>query len=94
MVFENRNIVIPQSLLVLDTNQEVIGHSWMSNIVKQACQETSHYLQVGEMGHQLTILYKIVEVPCGIDDSHNIMELCSLVALILNRVEQALKVIV
>lgn len=66
---------------MLDTYQEVVVNSRVCNIVEKSRQKARHNLEVGEMGHQLAILYEVVEVPGGVNYSQNIVKLGGLVTL-------------
>ena len=54
---------------MLNTNQETIVDSRVSNIVQKSWQEPSHYLQVGKESHQGSLLYEVVEVSSGVNYS-------------------------
>jgi hypothetical protein len=44
MIFKDRNIVVSQSFLMLDSDQEVVVDSRVSHIMEHTSQETGHHL--------------------------------------------------
>jgi hypothetical protein len=94
MILKDTDIIIPESLLMLDANQKVVIDPRMSNIVQETSQEACHHLKVGEMGHQLSILHEVVEVSSGVDHTQRVVELSRLIALIFYREKKVLKVVV
>jgi len=94
MIFKDRNVIVPQSFLMLDSDQEIVVHPRMSHIMKHTGQKPRHHLQIRQMAHQLTILYEVMEIPSCVDDSQRIMELSRLIAFLFDVVKKVLEVVV
>lgn len=82
MILKNGVIVVTQCFLVLKADEEVVLHTWMTNLVHKAGNESCHQLQIWKERHEIAIVYKEVEVSCNIDNSENVMILYRLITLL------------
>lgn len=80
MVLQNRDVIVSQSFLMLDANQEVVVNTWMSYVVQHASQKSCHDLKIREMAHQLSVLDEVVEVSSRVNHSQGVVELGSFIA--------------
>lgn len=63
MVLQHGLVVVSETLSVSHGYQEGVVDSRVRDVGHKASEEGCHDVQVGEVGHQLALLDKVVEAP-------------------------------
>lgn len=94
VVLKDGLIVVAERLGVTHGDQKGVIHSGMLDVLQHACKESTHDVQIAEVGHQVARLREVMEVSSRLHDLRDVVVAVLLVSRVLDAVDQRNEVLV